>query len=351
MIPTCTVPFEVCRLITERTLLQILNYHQAWSLRSCSEDMSPRSPVFLEVDDFEREPEVRRARSNGYLDYLEDQEIWNRRDKERQMVPYHHGKHYGATHQRTGSDLLDVPVTTYAINPRHHRRARSDVGSRQEDPPRPFSIREVSPRPELLNKKGESVVEEVLRASNHSKSPAFERPKINIPPVIIQKDLPELNTTSTKPGKSPIGSPRSPSGQPQLQYKYLVLQNKLADICLECVRYIDVEASNSRDLTFEKIYEQIKGFRFDLRVWSSVANIENIARRDVPEEARAITDAASRNMDRLIERATQLNDACAKAKPNDLKFKELPSIGDEEIMFDGPNHEPQVIRISFTCVS
>ncbi|KAH4031485.1 hypothetical protein HBI81_116660 [Parastagonospora nodorum] len=298
--------------------------------------MSPRSPVFLEVVDFEREPEVRRVRSNGYLDCLEDQEIWNRRDKERQMVPYHRGKHYGATHQRAGSNLLDVPVPIYEVNPRHHRRARSDVGSRMEDSPKPFTIREVSPRPDFLSKKDESVAEERMRPSNQTKSSAFERPKIRIPPVIIQKELSESNAADQKPRKSP----RSPSGQPKLQYKYLVLQNKLADISLACVRYIDVEAANPRDLTFEKISEQVQGFQFDLRVWSSIANIENMARRDVPEEARAVADAASRNMDRLIERVTELHDACAKAKPNDLKFKDLPRIDDEETMFDDPNHEP-----------
>lgn len=295
--------------------------------------------MFLEVDDdFEREPEVRRARSNGYLDYLEDQEIWNRRDKERQMVPYHHGKHYGATHQRTGSDRLAVPA--YEVNPRHHRRARSDTGSRTDNLPRAFNTREVSPQPEFLSKNEEMIVEEGRRASNHSKSPAFERPKIKIPPVIIQKELPESNAMDQKPGKTPVGSPRSPSGQSQLRYKYLVLQNKLADIILACVRYTDVEAASPRDLTFEKISEQVKGFQFDLRVWSSIANIENMAGRDVPEEARAVTDAASRNMDRLIERAIELHDACAKAKPNDLKFKDIPRIDDEETIFDGPNHEP-----------
>jgi hypothetical protein len=297
--------------------------------------MSPRSPVFLEVDEFEREPEVRRARSNGYLDYLEEQEKWNRRDKERQMVRYRDRNHYGAAQQRAGADRLAVPV--YEVSPRRPR-AHSDIGSRTEESSRPFKTREVSPRPEFLggqNDQSESVAEESkARASNLSKSPAFERPKIKIPPVIIQKELPESNTTNQKPGRSPDGSLRSPTGQPQLQYKYLLLQNKLADISLACVRYIDVEAANPRDLTFEKIFEQVKGFEFDLRVWSNVANIENVARRDVPEEARAVTEAASRNMDRLIDRATDLHDACSTAKPSDLKLQDLPKVDDNEAMFE-----------------
>jgi hypothetical protein len=111
-----------------------------------------------------------------------------------------------------------------------------------------------------------------------------------------------------------------------LQYKYLVLQNKLADIILACVRYIDVEAAHPKDLTFEKISEQVKGFTFELRVWNQIANIQNMARRDVPEDAKAIADAASR--------ATGLHDACLEAKPNDLRFEELERVDDEDGMFE-----------------
>jgi hypothetical protein len=114
----------------------------------------------------------------------------------------------------------------------------------------------------------------------------------------------------------------------------LVLQNKLADIILACVRYIDVEAAHPKDLTFEKISEQVKGFTFELRVWNQIANIQNMARRDVPEDAKAIADAASRNMERLVERATGLHDACLEAKPNDLRFEELERVDDEDGMFE-----------------
>lgn len=297
----------------------------------------PNSPIFLEVDEVEREPEVRRARSNGYLDHLKEQEKWNIRDQERQMVQYRGRDHYGATQQRTGAERLAVPHAVYEVSPQH-RRVRSDIGLRTEDSSSTFSTLEATPRPELNNGRGDqkvSVVREGIdRASAHSKPSAFERPKVRIPPVIIQKDPPSLDATSQKPERSPGGSPRSPGGPPQLLYKYLLLQNKIADISLACVRYINVEPARPQDLTFEKISEQVKGFAFDLRTWRHIANIESMAKRDIPADARAVTDAASRNLNRLIERATELLDACSKAKPGDLKFQELSKIDDEDAMFE-----------------
>jgi hypothetical protein len=172
------------------------------------------------------------------------------------------------------------------------------------------------------------------RGSTHSRDPKLEKPKIKIPPVIVQEHPPDSKTPDQKLGSTPSASPRSPSGQPQLHLKYLVLQNKLADISLACIRYIDVEAADARDLTFEKISEQAKGFAFELQVWSHITNIQNMARRDVPEHARAVTDAAARNMDRLIERVEEVHDACLKAKPGDLKSGDLPKIDDEVSMFE-----------------
>jgi hypothetical protein len=295
------------------------------------------SPIVLEVDDSEREPEVRRTRSGGHLDYLQDQERWNRRDQERQMVQYRGRKHYGATQQRVGGDRLEVPTAVYKESQKH-RRARSDVGVRTEDLSRPFSTLEVKPRPELnsgRNDRNDSILDGgIQRASTHSRPPAFERPpRDRLPPIIVQNLPPGSDTTDQKPARSPGGSPRSPGGPPQLQYKYLVLQNKLADVCLACIRYIDVEAARPQDLTFEKISEQVKGFAFDLRTWAHIANIENMARRDIPTDAIAVTDAAARNLGRLVERTTELHDACSKAKPSDLKFQELPKLEDEDAMF------------------
>jgi hypothetical protein len=292
--------------------------------------MSPHSPVYVELDDSDREPHARRPRSTEDLDFLKEQERWNRRDRERQMVPYRDRNYFGATQRRTGADLLAVPV--YEASPRRPR-SHSDTRIPHDGDgiSRNFTTLEVRPSSEVVSHQ-EIVSERVIsqqRGSTHSKAPTFERPKIKIPPVIVQEHPPDQ-----KPGVSPSASPRSPSGQPQLQYKYLVLQNKLADIILACVRYIDVEAAHPKDLTFEKISEQVKGFTFELRVWNQIANIQNMARRDVPEDAKAIADAASRNMERLVERATGLHDACLEAKPNDLRFEELERVDDEDGMFE-----------------
>jgi hypothetical protein len=294
--------------------------------------MAPNSPVFIDVDEFEMEPNVRRARSNGYLDYLKEQERWNRRDQERQMVRYRDRGHFGATEQRSGANRLAVPI--YEVSPRR-QRAKSDTRS----PSRSFKTLEVRPEPQSViaqEEFSESVTPDIRkqRGSTHSRVPVYERPKVKIPPVVVQEHPPDSKTPDKKSGKSPNASPRSPASQPQLQYKYLVLQNKFADIILACVRYINVEAANPRDLTFEKLSEQVKGFAFELRVWSHVANFQNMARSNITKDAKTVTDATSRNMDRLIERAEELHEACLEAKPGDLKFDSLPKIEDEETMFD-----------------
>jgi hypothetical protein len=294
--------------------------------------MSPHSPVYVEIDDFDREPQARRPRSAEDLDFLKDEERWNRRDRERQMVPYRDRNYFGASQRRTGTDRLAVPE--YAASPRRPR-ARSDTRIPHSDGlSRNYTITEMRPSPGVIRQQ-EIVGERVNshhreRGSTHSKTPGYERlPKIKIPPVVVQEHPPDQ-----KPGVIPSASPRSPSGRPQLQDKYLQLQDKLADVIQACVRYIDVEAANPQDLTFEKISEQVKGFTFELRVWSQIANIQNMDRRYVPDDAKATVDAASRNMDRLVERATELHDACLDAKPSDLKFEQLEKIDDEDSMFE-----------------
>lgn len=311
--------------------------------------MAPNSPVFVESVEFERETNsTRRARSNEDLDFLKEQDRWRRHDEARQMVRYRDRNHYGATHQprHRAADRLAVPV--YETSPRRPR-ARSDTRSPYdlENLPRDFMTLEVRPsragEDSRENREPAVRLEAVQRGSTQSRDPnLYERPtpKIKIPPVVVQEHPPNpLSSSSSRPGKSPGASPRSPSGQPQLQYKYLILQNKLADISLACVRYIDVEAANPKDLTFEKISEQVKGFAFELQVWHHIANIEHIARRDLPEASRGVIDAAARNLERLIERATELHDACVDAEPGDLKFAEMAKVEDDDDLFGDSDSE------------
>lgn len=299
--------------------------------------MSSNSSVFVEVDDYEKESNVRRTRSNGSLDFLQEQERWDRRDRELQMIRYRDRGYHGTSHQRAGADRLAVPI--YEVSPRRPR-ARSDTRSPYDgnELSRSFKTLEVRPEPRPVGGRessSEPVVPDIRheRGSNHSRHPIFERANVKIPPVVIQEHPPASKTMDQRPGRSPSASPRSPSGQPQLQYKYLLLQNKLADISLACVRYVDVEAASPRDLTFAKISEQVKGFAFELQVWSHISNIQNMARSDLPEDAMAVVDAASRNMERLIDRAMELHDACLEAKPNDLKFEGLAKVEDEDVLF------------------
>ncbi|KAH7095262.1 hypothetical protein FB567DRAFT_24703 [Paraphoma chrysanthemicola] len=287
--------------------------------------MSSKSSIVLEVDEYEQEPNVRRARSNEHFDYLKESERWRRRDEELQITRYRDRAHFGASYQRPKADHLTVPI--YETSPRRPR-ARSDT---RDEASRNFKTQEMRPSalpisfsdPELPDPRQE-------RGSTQSRVPAVDRPKIKIPPVVIQEHPP----LSAAPGRSPSASPRSPSGQPILQYKYLLLQNEFAEITSACLRYIDVEAAHPRDLTFEKISEQVKGFEFDLKVWSYVANIEKMPRLDVPEDAVAVTDAASRIMDRMYDRAVELKEACARAKPGDLKFAGLKKVDDEAMLFE-----------------
>jgi hypothetical protein len=248
------------------------------------------------------------------------------------MVPYHGRSRSGAFEQQTSSNRLAVPMFEV---PQRRQRARSDTRT----PSRDFKTTEFRPSPQPIVSHGtmsDPVIPEskIQRGSTHTKAPKYERPRVKIPTVVFQEHPPDSRTPDQQSGRSPNASPRSSSGQPQLQYKYLQLQNKLADVTLACVRYIKVEPANPRDLTFEKLSEQVKGFSLDLRVWYHVANIQNLARRDLPEGAGDIADAASRTMDRLIDRAEELHDACSKSKPSDLKFDGLPKVEDEDAIFD-----------------
>ncbi|CAN9090867.1 unnamed protein product [Alternaria alternata] len=165
------------------------------------------------------------------------------------------------------------------------------------------------------------------RKMQHQKKPSIK--------VEIHQDNPPLSVSGTTfaPKRSPSASPRSRTAQPQLQYQYATIQNKLYQISSTCAPYIDVEAAEPQDLTFEKIVKQTKAFSFDLRVWAHLANIEGMARVD--SRKREVVDAASRSLDRLLDQITTLNDACFRAKPRDLMFKVLPEVEDDSLFEDG----------------
>jgi hypothetical protein len=276
--------------------------------------MSPTSPIPLKVDDFEEfegEPDVRRARSGEHLEYFDNEEVWESHDEARQMVPHHRRNRSGVFTRGTRSGPVTIPMFE---GPLRRRRSTSETRSIL----RSFDTIEIQPEPEPvvdLGSMSKPDLQEsaIWRDSTYVKATMYGNAKVEV-------ELQEY----------PLGF-RIPH---LLQLKYLELQKILTGVTLACMRYNQVEAANSQDLTFEKLSEQVTGFLLDLQLWYRVANIKNLARRDLPEGARDIADAASRAMDRLIDRAEGLHNACSNARPDDLKFDELPEINDDNAIFD-----------------
>jgi hypothetical protein len=162
-----------------------------------------------------------------------------------------------------------------------------------------------------------------------------KRPSIR---VEIHQDNPPPSPSISTPKRSPA---TSPTAHPYLHSQYVTLQNKLSQIPTLCKRYLDVEAANPQDLTFEKISSQAKGFAFDLHVWAHVANIEGMTR--VEQRKKSMVKAASRTLERLGERVEELGRVCEKAKPQDLKVVTLPDM-DEDALFEDDDDDGEDVR-------
>lgn len=301
--------------------------------------MATHSSEFLDVDEYERKPSLHRSRSGGYADHLEEQVLWDRRDRERQMKRYHDSR-YGSTatpQQRSTSDRLGVPV----FESTRRNRSNSDIARRKEESPAArYNVQEVRPSPNSAydyNLTSEPALPSQLPVP-HQWKPQQHRKKPSINVEIHQDNPPSSTppsaTTSTRsPRRSPSASPRSPTAQPQLQYQYGTLQTALAQIATTCTAYLQVEAADLRDLTFTKISDKVKAFSFDLQVWAHVVSLDSMAQIDARK--RRVVEAVSRGLDRLIERVGELGDACREAKPRDLKYRALPEVDNEEIFADG----------------
>ncbi|KAH7401319.1 hypothetical protein BKA66DRAFT_405717 [Pyrenochaeta sp. MPI-SDFR-AT-0127] len=292
--------------------------------------MATHSSEFLDVDEYEQQPNLRRSRSGGYTDHLEEQVKWDRRDRERQMKLYHDRRNVSSSQQRSTSDRLCVPV--FETNTRRNRSS-SESGRRQDEKPRKYNVEEVRPSPRPVydyDLTSEPVLPSQVPARHEWKPQPQHQKKPSIK-VQIHQDNPPSTAVSTgpTPKRSPSASPHSPTAQPQLQYQYAMLQLKLTHISKTCAPFIKVEAANPRDLTFAKIVEHIKGFAFDLDVWAHVANLNSMAKID--SRKRAIVEAASKTLDRLTDRVKELDDACSRAKPKDLKLEVFRNVDDDNI--------------------
>jgi hypothetical protein len=278
--------------------------------------MSATSPIPLKVDDFEEfegGADVRRARSGGHLDDLDNEEAWKSQDEARQMFPYHGRNRSGASTRRTSADRSTVPKFE---GPPRLQRATSYIRAAMRD----SDMMEIQSEPgtivDLGSMSNPDLQESaILRGSTHAEVPMYENERVKLPTVVLKENSHGFKIS-------------------HLVFKYLQLQSKLTDVALACKRYNQVEAANSQDLTFEKLSEQVTGFVSDLRLWYRITNMQNLAQSNLPEGGRDISDAASRAMDRLIDRAEALHNACSNARPDDLKFDELPEINDDNAIFD-----------------
>jgi hypothetical protein len=292
--------------------------------------MSTSSSDLLDVDQYERRPSHHRSRSGGYIDHLEEKTKLDRRDRERQMKCYHDGhREVSSSQQSTASNRLAVPV----FETTRRGRSSSEVGARDRDAGRKYNVQEIRPSPKPRTDytlSSEPALPSQLPVKYKRKPQHQKRPSIK---VEIHQDTPTSSTIrSATPKRSPSASPHSPTAQPQLQYQYAILQNKLSQVGNACAPYMKVEASDPEDLTFGKIAELGSSYAFDLQVWAHVANLEGMARID--PRKKKVVDAASHSLDRLIDRVTELNDACLQAKPRDLKFDVLPQVDDDKLFND-----------------
>lgn len=288
--------------------------------------MSAISNNLLDVDRYPS-GKKQRSRSSGHVDRLEEQERLERRDRERQMKEYHDNTKRGSTvRQRTKSEHLSVPIWET------HQRPRSSERSEQQPPraPRKYRVEEIRPGPKLYEYDGSLEPTSLSQASMPIRGRTSQnKSKIKVPPIIIQENppLPRRPVTQNLL-RSPSASPHSPTAQPLLHVQYATLQIKLAQICDSCDRYLEVEPADPRDLTFSKIRENVEGFEEDLHIWSHVANLDGLARID--KSMRHLVDAACDILDRLGDRVTALREACANAKPKDLRIPLLDNIDDDD---------------------
>ena len=309
--------------------------------------MAARSAEFLEVDNDERyqnPPNLHRARSGGYTDYLEEREKWERYGREREMKKYHDQKHSAHTHTtRTSGDRLYVP----AFEPAGHRRVRSHGEMKEPSEPaaREYNVREVKPS-FVLDSESSKSSQLPIRPPRDVQRPAQRRPTVKV--EIHQADNPTTPSRQTSVSRK-SASPRSPAAPPQLVLQLANVQNEFSEICTVCARNFHVEPANPLDLTFYKIAEEIRGHGFNLQVWEHVVKLNNLDRID--RSKRKVVELAAKTLDRLLKRATALSDVCARARPRDLKFSPVDELEDGDGREDSDNEaeDKYAAEIGYSC--
>ncbi|KAI8939370.1 hypothetical protein NX059_003153 [Plenodomus lindquistii] len=295
----------------------------------------------LTVDSLERRPSHHRSRSTGYVGNVEDREGRNRREREREMKRYHDSKYSTSStfrqREHSTSDYLGVPGCGTTIR---NARSNEDIGRAHDEPTRGYTVKEVRPmpRPYDLDLTSEPVLPCQSIVPYPDQRQRHKRPIIKV--EVHQSDPPlPSSPVGLTARRSPTASPHSPTARPELQYQYATLQNKFAQIGFKCATYLEVEAADPKDLTFAKIAQLVDGFAFDMHVWAHIVCLDNMAKID--SQKRFIVEAAAQNLERLLYRAIELDNACARAKPKDLKFSGWLAV-DEETMFEDTTDDRSV---------
>lgn len=297
--------------------------------------MPTHSTDFLEVHE-EKVRDLRRSRSGGYVDHLEELEKFERQKRDMAMKKYHDSHKAPAQSSRhpqaqrptlQSADRLYVPTFE---NPGHRRvRSHGELVEKKEEPVRKdkeparnYNVREQKPAYDLA---GDAPLPTQLPVRQTWK-PSQKKPSIKV--EIHQDDRPSPTTPTIRMGGRP--SPTTPTtrkSEAALQYQFATLQNRLSQIETICAPNLHVEAANPRDLTFSKIADEVKGYAFQLKIWGHIANVENMERIDTRK--RKTVELASHTMDRLLNRVTELSEACLKARPRDLKIAPLPEVDED----------------------
>jgi hypothetical protein len=238
--------------------------------------MAGRSTEYLEAT-FTNQPDLRRARSHGHADFWEQHERLEHYERERGLQR-RSDRYYG----QPPVDRLVVP----SVTPSRHRS----------------------------------------RSTGETYEPLFLYPETKGLPV-RQKKLRQSIKVEIRP--DPTEKPSAPfmnsqSALPQIHLQLVALLGMLSEISNQCSRNRFVEAASPQDLTFSKITEQVKGYGFALNLWSHEVNMENLT--DIDTSRRRAIESASRTLERLLDRAYQLSQACAKASASDLRFEPLPKV-------------------------
>lgn len=235
--------------------------------------------------------------------------------KERELKQYYE-QHYGH------SPSLSMPSVPSA-QPNLHRSRSQGHAEEQLKTVKGYRVREQKP-PAFLDQSDIPV-----RPKHQPRRPSIK--------VEIHQDLP------TKPSSVFTNDLRKDtnSALPELYHEFVTTVNKLTEVGILCSRKSKFDTDVPGKLSFSSIAEHVNGQAFRLKVWGHEIGIEGMTAIDFSRQ-RAV-QLASRTLERLLDRAYQLGQACSKAQSGDLKYDELPDISsDDGWESDASEHQEEI---------